>query len=270
MRKNWAISFVSFLGLFLVSVFLVSALFLGVFSIDYEGIAFLNIKWPFIINSLVTFLLIISLVIIYKKLIKKNILEVVFKKRTYILMFSGVLLCLAVVYIRNLLFGESVGRLSDLSAINGIELLKIILILWVPVLFEELLFRKYLVELGEGLGLGLVVSTILSAILFALAHSVYLENSWFLIIMAIFLSYTRYLFGGIAFAVGVHFAFNVIVYSFYIEVGESIIVGIASYDEVPQEWAFQVTWFIISCFATLLIAMDLIERSKQLLKLDKD
>ncbi|WP_170114216.1 CPBP family intramembrane glutamic endopeptidase [Kangiella spongicola] len=124
------------------------------------------------------------------------------------------------------------------------------------VLCEELLFRKYLVELGQGLGLKLWLSCLVSAVLFALWHTTAIENSWFLIVSALVYSYFTYLFKSISFTVGAHLAFNILT-MFTDSAGVESNLTTNYYVDVPSEWVFSSIMFDLNLLALVLIVHSL-------------
>lgn len=152
-------------------------------------------------------LLIICIVFVYQYTLKKNLLVTLKKQNIYLLLCGGALLCFLIDCIRTALYDDSLGSVSEINISGSISLYT----LFITVVFEELLFRKYLVDLGKGLGLNLIVSCIVSAILFALWHTVSIEHSWHLIFSGLLYSYFTYRFNSISFSVGLHFMYNLLV-----------------------------------------------------------
>ena len=194
----------------------------------------------------------IAIFLIYKIFFKTNLLLSLKSKKVYWLFIAGLGACILVNLYRNLLFDDGIAYFQEV-VIDSIPLLAIIA---VGVLCEELLFRKYLVELGQGLGLKLWLSCLASAVLFALWHTTSLENSWFLIVSALVYSYFTYLFKSISFAVGAHLAFNILI-MFTDPAGVESNITTNYYVDVPSEWVFSSIMFDLNLLALVLIMLSL-------------
>ena len=211
------------------------------------------------IDTLFYSLVVVTLIAVYVCLLKQNLLVTLKSKKIYLLFVGGVLLCVTVNWIRELLLNDGLGNIYDIK-IKSFKLLYAVLI---AVLFEELLFRKYLVELGQGLGLRLWLSCLISAILFALWHTIAVEYSWFLIFSGLLYSYLTYLFGSIAFAVGLHLMFNIFVV--FIDVGAGSGTGVImndAYQDVSIDSGVSSVRFDLSCLAVVLIVFSIVDKIK--------
>lgn len=193
-----------------------------------------------------------AILLLYKIFFKTNLLLSLKSKKVYLLFIAGFAACLLVNLYRSLLFDDGIAYFQEI-VIDSIPLLAIVV---VGVLCEELLFRKYLVDLGQGLGLKLWLSCLVSAVLFALIHAAALENSWFLIVSALVYSYFTYLFKGISFAVGAHLAFNILT-MFTDQAGVESNLTTNHYVDVPSEWAFSSIMFDLNLLALVLIVLSL-------------
>ncbi|GAA0210565.1 hypothetical protein GCM10009123_17440 [Kangiella japonica] len=197
-------------------------------------------------------ILFIAILLVYKIVLKTNLLLSIKSKKVYLLFIAGFVTCLLVNLYRDLLFDDGVANFQDIV----IESIPLIAIVAVGVLCEELLFRKYLVDLGQGLGLKLWLSCLVSAVLFALIHAAALENSWFLIVSALVYSYFTYLFKSISFAVGAHLAFNILT-MFTTPAGVESNLTTNYYSDVPSEWAFSSIMFDLNLLALVLIVLSI-------------
>lgn len=259
MKKKWWLSIPLCLLAFIV-VSIIPYIILRIsFDIDPMELTALD-STPFleIVGSL---LFIISMGLIYKHLFQIDIIKPLYLRKTYLLFLAGTFCCIVVNYLIQFLFGDSLGDLTVLTQLTVLDVFSIFIITIIMALFEELIFRKYLVDFGEGIGLNLIISTVFSALLFALYHTENLENSWFLIISAILYSYTRYLFKTISFAVGLHFALNLLVHCYGMEIGEPIFAE-DPYEDVSLEWALESIRFDVACFILLFSSITAMKLKK--------
>lgn len=251
-KSKWGFSFlilvIATLFVSLVSYILVRIL------VGESGDQGLEQEHLLMIDTLFYSLVVVTLIAVYARFLKQNLLVTLKSNKIYLLFVGGVLLCVTVSWIRELLLNDGLGNLYDIR-IKSFTLVYPVLI---AVLFEELLFRKYLVELGLGLGLRLWLSCLMSAILFALWHTTAIENSWFLIFSGLLYSYLTYLFGSIAFAVGLHLMFNLFV--IFIDVGagsgtEEVMSD--TYQDASIGSGVSSVRFDLTCLATVLIVMSI-------------
>lgn len=246
-KKRWMLS-VLFLVLFMLLVGVTTGFVAAAFADDVT-----RLKNDLIFTQALTIsILLIAILLLYKIFFNTNLLLSLKSKKVYLLFIAGFGACLLVNLYRNLLFDDGVGYFQEI-VIDSIPLLAIVV---VGVLCEELLFRKYLVDLGQGLGLKLWLSCLVSAVLFALWHTTSLENSWFLIVSALVYSYFTYLFKGISFAVGAHLAFNILV-MLTDPAGLEVNLTTDHYVDVPSEWAFNSIMFDLNLLALVLIVLSL-------------
>lgn len=256
MKKQWLISLIVFVAITVSSCIIVFSKF-SWFDIDPTKIFIGDVDLAEII---ITSFIIIGLAFAYSIALKVNIASSFFDKRTYLLFIFGALVCLTANYVIELFFDSGLGLFDSLLTMSGIAVIQSILAMFLLVLMEELLFRKYLVELGEGLGLSLIVSVFISSILFALGHSPNLAISWFLIVSALLYSYTKYIFNSIAVAVGLHLIFNLLL-SYSTQVG-TLASNTNSYQDVNVDTALESVRFDLVCFVVLIITVYIIKRPK--------
>ena len=253
-KKKWSLS-----------VIVLSIATLSVLVLTY-GLTFLFIEKPkdlsleqgslIIIESIFYSLSIVTLALVYRYLFQENIIKALKTRKVPLLFLGGVLLCVFASWVRELLLDDGLGDIYDIK----LENFKLFYAVLIAVVFEELLFRKYLVELGQGLGLRLWLSCLLSAILFALWHTTAIENSWFLIFSGLLYSYFTYLFGSIAFAVGLHLMFNLFVIFIDVGVGSGAAMVINdSYQDVSIDSGVSSVRFDLTCLAIVLIIISFID-----------
>jgi membrane protease YdiL (CAAX protease family) len=256
-KSKWSLS---------VLILVIGALFISLASyvsakllVGESGDHGLEQEHLFMIDTLFYSLAVVALVAIYVCLLKQNLLVIFKSKKLYMLFVGGMLLCVTVSWIRELLLNDGLGNIYDIK-IKSFKLLYAVLI---AVLFEELLFRKYLVELGQGLGLRLWLSCLISAILFALWHTTAIEDSWFLIFSGLLYSYLTYLFGSIAFAIGLHSMLNIFVV--FVDAGAGSgaeVIMSDAYQDVSIDSGVSSVRFDLSCLAVVLIFLSIVDKIK--------
>lgn len=202
---------------------------------------------------------VICISLVYQYILKKNLWNAIIRKDVYCLFFMGAILCALVNIVRTALYDESLGWISSL---NFRDILPLYLV-FIAVVFEELLFRKYLVELGRGLGLSLIVSCLLSAVLFAFWHTATLSNSWHLILSGLIYSYFTYRFKSISFSIGLHFMYNLLVTFSNHDHTKFLLED--SYEYVSPATSYLSIKFDLSTLAIFLIVDSLINRKRNVI-----
>lgn len=254
-KSKWSFSFL-ILAIVTLFVSLVSYILVRLL-VGESGEQGLEQAHLLMIDTLFYSLVVVTLIAVYVCLLKQNLLVTLKSKKIYLLFVGGVLLCVTVSWTRELLLGDGLGDLYDIK----IESFKLVYAVLIAVIFEELLFRKYLVELGQGLGLRHWLSCLLSAILFALWHTTAIENSWFLIFSGLLYSYLTYLFGSIAFAVGLHLMFNLFVIFVDVSAGSGAEAVMSdTYQDVSIESGVSSVRFDLTCLAIVLIVNSFIDK----------
>lgn|GEM_PF-3955482 len=253
--KKWLLSALTYLVIFFLIILI--SYFIGVNILGVSAREpLLGNEDLIIMDTIFYSLCVIGLILVYRILLKKNLLNSLKDKRAYLLFLSGIFTCFVVSYLRSIIFDDGLGNLGDLK----VDSLLLIYSVFIVVIFEELFFRKYLVELSQALGMKLIVSCLVSAILFALWHSIDLKNSWFLIVSALLYSYVTYLFRSISFAVGLHLLFNMVVIFTGVDSPSSIIIK-DDYNNNSFDTAISSIRFDLSVLAFILIVCSFKDRA---------
>ena len=112
--KKWLLSALTYLVIFFLIILI--SYFIGVNILGVSAREpLLGNEDLIIMDTIFYSLCVIGLILVYRILLKKNLLNSLKDKRAYLLFLSGIFTCFVVSYLRSIIFDDGLGNLGHLN-----------------------------------------------------------------------------------------------------------------------------------------------------------